>query len=59
MFFTVFGCLFVGEKFLLTSIKSLTNSEIPSLNPLQEACSGFQKPPMTLKVVQNAAYDSF
>jgi hypothetical protein len=29
-------------KFLLASLKSLTNSENPSINPLQEACSGFQ-----------------
>ncbi len=29
-------------KFLLTSLKSLTNSENPSSNPLQETCSGFQ-----------------
>jgi hypothetical protein len=28
-------------KFLLASVKSLINSEIPSGNPLQRACSGF------------------
>ncbi len=27
---------------MLTSLKSLTNSENTSSNPLQEACSGFQ-----------------
>ncbi len=29
-------------KFLLTSLTSLTNSENPSCDPLQEACSGSQ-----------------
>jgi hypothetical protein len=29
-------------KFLLASMKSLTNSENPSRKPFQEACSGFQ-----------------
>jgi hypothetical protein len=28
-------------KFLLASLKLLTNSKNPSSNPLQEACSGF------------------
>jgi hypothetical protein len=28
-------------KFLLASMKSLTNCEIPSSNPLQRTCSGF------------------
>jgi hypothetical protein len=44
--FTIFGCLFVEKikkKFLLASIKSLTNSENPSSNPLQEAFSCFQE----------------
>ncbi len=32
----------VFVEFELVSFKSLTNSENPSYNPLQEACSGFQ-----------------
>jgi hypothetical protein len=30
------------KKFLLASLKPVTNTENPSSNPLQEACSGFQ-----------------
>jgi hypothetical protein len=43
MVFTLFLCIFVKEikmKFLLASMKSLTNCEIPSSNPPQRACSG-------------------
>jgi hypothetical protein len=44
MVFTIFGCLFVKKTentltFLLALLKSLDNSENPSCNPLQEACS--------------------
>jgi hypothetical protein len=41
-------------------MKSLTNSEIPSSNPFQRACSGFQlfrNPPVILKIVPNARYE--
>jgi hypothetical protein len=38
-------------KFLLASLKSLTNSKNPSSNPLQEACSGFQVAGCDLKTV--------
>jgi hypothetical protein len=57
-------------KFLLSSLKSLTNSENPSSNPFQEACSGFQvaacdsksfnrKLPVLLKIVPIAGYDMY
>jgi hypothetical protein len=42
--FTIYSCLFVKvihNEFLLASMKSLPNCEIPSNNPLQRACSGF------------------
>ncbi len=58
MVFTIFGCLFVEKikkKFLLASIKSLTNSENPSSKPLQEACPCFQEAACDSKVVPNAA----
>jgi hypothetical protein len=46
-------------------MKSLTNSEIPSSNPLYEACSGFQvaicycELPMILKIVLKAGHDMY
>ncbi len=61
MVFTIFGCLFVEKmenKFLLASLKSLTNSVNPSSSPLQETCSGFRIATCTLKVVPKAAYYS-
>ncbi len=44
-------------KFLLASLRLLTNSINPSNNPLQRACCGIQKP-MTLKIVPKATCDS-
>ncbi len=45
-------------KFLLASLKSLTNSENPFNNSLQEPCSGFQvATSVTLKVVPKSACD--
>jgi hypothetical protein len=55
-------------KFLLASMKSLTNCEIPSSNPLQRACSGFliadcalkscpQNLPVVLKIVPKVGYE--
>ncbi len=42
-------------KCLLASVKSnSTNCEIPSINPLQRACSGFLIAPVPLKVVPNS-----
>jgi hypothetical protein len=41
---TIFGCLFVKifqMKFLLASLKLLTNCENPSRNRIQEVCSSF------------------
>ncbi len=46
-------------------MKSLTNSEIPSSNPLYEACSGFQvatcycELPMIPKTVLKAGHDMY
>ncbi len=46
-------------KFLLASLKSLTNSENPFSSPLQEACSGVQEPSsVTIKVVCKSECDS-
>jgi hypothetical protein len=48
-------------KFLHASMKSLTNCENPSSNPLQRGggvVPAFRKPPVTLKVVPKAACDS-
>jgi hypothetical protein len=54
-------------KFLLASMRSLTNCEIPSSNPLQRACSGFltaacafkscSETPVILKIVPKAGYE--
>ncbi len=44
-------------KFLLASMKSLTNCEIPSSNPLQRACSGFLIAACVFKVVPKPACD--
>jgi hypothetical protein len=42
MVFTVFSCILLSKiTFLLTYMKSLTNSENHSSNPLQETCSDF------------------
>jgi hypothetical protein len=60
MVLTTFDCLLVAKiviKFLLASLKSLTNSKNPSSYPLQEACSGAWQP-VTLKTVPNAAFNS-
>ncbi len=43
--------------FPLATMKSLTNCENPSSNPLQEACYGFPIANFTLKVVSKAACD--
>jgi hypothetical protein len=65
------SCLFVKEiqiKFLLASMKSLTNCEIPSSDPPQKACSDlliaacvskscYVNPPLILKIVQRAGYE--
>jgi hypothetical protein len=64
MVFTIFCCLFEflqrksKMKFLLASMKSLNNCEIPSSNPLQGACSGFLIAACALKVVTKPACDS-
>ncbi len=61
----VFGCPFCEENKNKVSAcfyckKSLTNSENPSSNPLQEACFDFQvQPTVTLKVVPQAGYDMY
>ncbi len=39
-------------------MKSLTNSENPFSNPLQEACPAFQDAALTLKIVLEAASDA-
>ncbi len=44
--------------YIHASLKSLTNSENPSSNPLQEARSCFMVASVTLKVVPKAACDS-
>ncbi len=43
MVFTIFSCLLwrKSKMLLLAFMKSLTNCEIPSSNPIQGACSGF------------------
>jgi hypothetical protein len=62
MVFTIFGCLLVKKsktKFLLSSIKSLTNCENPSSNPLGKLVRAypyppvFRKPAMTLYTGEN------
>ncbi len=64
MVFTILSCLFVKE----IQVKSLTNCEIPSSNPLQRACSGFliavcaskscfRNPSVILKIVPKARYE--
>jgi hypothetical protein len=45
-------------KFLIACMKSLTNCEIPSSNPLQIACSGFLIAACAFKVVPKPACDS-
>jgi hypothetical protein len=45
-------------KFLLDSMKSLTDCEIPSSNPLQIACSGFLIAACAFKDVPKPVCDS-
>jgi hypothetical protein len=44
-------------KFLLASMKSLANCEIPSSIPFQKACSGFLIAACAFKVVEKAGYE--
>jgi hypothetical protein len=47
------------KKVLLAPLKPLTNTENPSSNPLQEACSGFQVAACdSKKIVLKAVCDS-
>jgi hypothetical protein len=54
MVFKIFGCIFVLKKFLLTSMKSLTNSEILPIVLLKKLVPAFKKSPVTLRVVPEA-----
>jgi hypothetical protein len=62
IWFSTFLAVFLWRKskikFLLASMKSLTNSENSSRTPLQRVWSGFPQPPMSVNVVPKTACDS-
>jgi hypothetical protein len=61
MVFTISDGFFCEEKpnikFLLTFMKSLTNYENPSRNPIRRACSGFQRANCHSKIVTKTTCD--